>query len=159
MWEAQLSPYIPARFIKERDMKARLLVLFSLVALLVAGCGTVQTPQDLEAQKVAVRLATLSGSAAYPAANGKATYKVDNNGIREFEVEIQDVARTLRGKTLNVFVNTTKVGTMTINTLGDGRLDLVGARAPVIAASAKPKISIKTAAGATVASGVMNQLK
>ncbi len=140
-------------------MKARLFALVSLLVLFIAGCGTVQTPQDLESQKVAVRLATLSGSAAYPAANGKATYKVDNNGIREFEAEIEDVARALRGKTLNVYVGTAKVGTMTINTLGDGRLSLVGAKAPVIAASAKPLISVRTATGALVASGVMNQLK
>lgn len=140
-------------------MKARLFTLVSLLVLFIAGCGVQQAPQEIDAQKVSVRLAVLQGSAAYPAANGKATYKVDNNGIREFEVELEDVARALRGKILNVFVNTTKVGTMTINTLGDGRLDLIGSRAPVIAASAKPTISVKTAAGTTVASGVMNQLK
>jgi hypothetical protein len=139
-------------------MKTRLFALVSLLVLFIAGCGTVQTPQELESQKVAVRLATLSGSAAYPAVNGKATYKVDNNGIREFEAELQD-ARALAGKTLNVYVGAAKVGTMTINTLGDGRLDLVGAKAPIIAASAKPLISVRTATGALVASGVMNQFK
>lgn len=139
-------------------MKARLVVLMSLIALFVAGCGTVQSPQELGAQKVAVRLATLTGSVAYPSANGKATYKVDNNGIRQFEAELED-ARALAGKTLNVFVGVTKVGTMTLNAFGDGSLRLTGARAPVIASSAKPRISIKTAAGASVASGIMNQLK
>jgi hypothetical protein len=138
-------------------MNARLVMVISFIALFLAACGTVPV-SELEAQKVPVRLATLAGSAAYPAANGKATYKVDNNGIRQFEAELED-ARALRGKTLNVFVGATKVGTLTLNTLGDGSLRLVGARAPSIAASSQPRISVKTAAGVTVASGVMNQLK
>jgi hypothetical protein len=138
-------------------MKARLVMVISLVTVLLAACGT-QVPQELEAQKVAVRLATLTGSAAYPAANGKATYKVDNNGVRQFEAELED-ARALRGATLSVFVGTNKVGSLTLNAFGDGSLRLTGSRAPAIAASAQPRISVKTAAGATVASGVMNQLK
>jgi hypothetical protein len=139
-------------------MKARLFALVSLLVLFVAGCGTVQTPQELEAQKVSVRLATLSGSVAYPTVKGKATYKVDNNGLREFQAEIEN-ALMLKGKVLGVYIGTLKVGSLTVTTLGAGSLRLVGSRAPVIAASAKPTISVKTAAGATVASGVMNQVK
>jgi hypothetical protein len=139
-------------------MKARLFALVSLLVLFIAGCGVQQTPQELESLKVTVRLATLSGSAAYPTANGKATYKVDNNGIREFQAELED-ARTLRGKTLSLYVGTVKIGTMRINALGDGRLELVGATAPVIRASSTPTIRVRTAAGALVASGVMNQIK
>ena len=138
-------------------MKTRLLVLVSLLLLFVAGCST-QAPQELDAQKVPVRLAVLKGSAAYPAVNGKATYKVDNNGIREFQAELKD-ALTLKGKTLSVFVNATKVGSMTINTFGDGRLSLVGAAAPRIASSSNPTIRVRTATGALVASGVMNQFR
>jgi hypothetical protein len=139
-------------------MKARLFALISLLVLFVAGCGVQPTPQELESQKVAVRLATLSGSAAFPAVKGKATYKVDNNGIREFQAGIEN-ALALKGKILNVFVNTTKVGTMTINTLGVGNLRLVGAAAPVIASSSNPTIRVRTATGALVASGIMNQFK
>jgi hypothetical protein len=139
-------------------MKARLFVLASLLVLLIAGCGVQQVPQELESLKVTVRLATLSGSAAYPAVNGKATYKVDNNGIREFQAELED-ALALRGRTLSVYVGTAKVGTMRINALGDGRLELVGAAAPVIRASSTPTIRVRTAGGALVASGVMNQTK
>jgi hypothetical protein len=139
-------------------MKTRLFAFVSLLVLFIAGCGVQQVPQELETQKVVVRLATLSGSAAYRAVNGKATYKVDNNGIREFQAELED-ARTLKGKVLNVFVGAAKVGTMTINTLGDGRLSLVGASAPVIRASSNPTIRVRTSTGALVASGVMNQFK
>ena len=138
-------------------MKTRLLVLVSLLLLFVAGCST-QIPQELDAQKVPVRLAILKGSIAYPAVNGKATYKVDNNGIREFQAELED-ALTLKGKTLGVFVNATKVGSMTINALGDGRLSLVGAAAPTIASTSNPTIRVRTATGALVASGVMNKFR
>lgn len=139
-------------------MKARLVILMVLIALFVAGCGTVQLTEELSAEKVTVRLATLTGSAAYQLANGKATYKVDNNGIRQFEAELED-AYTLRGKTLNVFVGSSKVGTLTINAFGDGSLRLTGARAPVITTSAQPRISVRTSAGASVATGIMNQFK
>jgi hypothetical protein len=138
-------------------MKARLFVIVSLFVLFMAGCG-VQGPQDLEAQKVAVRLATLSGSAAYPAVKGKATYKVDNNGIREFQAELENALK-LKGKVLGVYVNTTKVGSITVNTLGAGSLRLVGARAPVISSGTNPTIRVRTSTGALVASGVMNQMK
>jgi hypothetical protein len=138
-------------------MKTRLLVLVSLVLLFVAGCTT-HVPQELESQKVPKRLAVLTGSAAYPLVNGKATYKVDNNGIRQFQAELED-ARALRGQTLSVFVNAAKVGTMTINAFGDGRLSLVGAAAPSIAPTSTPIIRVRTAKGALVASGVMNQVR
>jgi hypothetical protein len=139
-------------------MKTHIVVLFSLFVLFVAGCGTVQPPRDLEAQKVAVRLVTLSASSAYPAAKGKATYKVDNNGIRQFEAEIENIL-SLKGKVVGVYLGVTKVGAITVNALGESSLRLVGAAAPVIAASSQPRISIKTAAGVTVASGIMNQFK
>lgn len=139
-------------------MKIRLFALISLIVLFIAGCGVQQVPQELGSLKVTVRLATLSGSATHPTANGKATYKVDNNGIREFQAELED-ARTLRGKTLSVYVGVANVGTMRINALGDGRLELVGTSAPVIRASSTPTIRVRTAAGVLVASGVMNQTK
>jgi hypothetical protein len=139
-------------------MKMRLFTLVSLLVLVIAGCDSQQAPQQLMSQKVAVRLATLSGSASYPSIKGKATYKVDNNGIREFETGIEN-ALALKGRVLGVYVNSAKVGSMTINTLGVGKLRLVGSTAPAIAASSTPTIRIRTSAGALVASGVMNQFK
>jgi hypothetical protein len=157
--ETELSNNIQTEsVIEEEFMKARLFVLVSLLVLLIAGCGVQQIPQDLESLKVTVRLATLTGSATYPTANGKATYKVDNNGIREFQAELED-ALTLRGKVLSIYVGAAKVGTMRMNALGDGRLELVGAAAPVIRVSSTPTIRVRTAAGALVASGIMNQIK
>lgn len=136
----------------------RFVALASLLVLFIAGCGVQQAPQELESFKVTTRLAVLSGSASYPAANGKATYKVDNNGIREFGTEIEDV-RALAGQRVNVFVGATRVGSMRLNAVGDGNLDLVGAAAPVIAATSTPVIRVRTLGGALVASGTMNQTK
>lgn len=139
-------------------MKTRLFALISLLVLVIAGCGVQPAPQELESLKVTTRLAVLTGSATYPTANGKATYKVDNNGIREFGAEIQDVL-ALAGRSVNVFVGATKVGSMRLNALGDGNLDLVGAAAPVIRPTSTPVIRVRTLSGVLVASGVMNQTK
>lgn len=140
-------------------MKTRLFALVSLLVLFIAGCGVQQAPQqELESQAVPVRLAILTGSATYPTANGKATYKVDNNGIREFGTEIEDVL-ALAGRRVNVFVGATKVGSMRLNALGDGNLDLVGAAAPVIRPTSTPVIRVRTLGGVLVASGRMNQVK
>jgi hypothetical protein len=138
-------------------MKIRLVALVGIFLLLLAGCGT-QPIEEIDSLGVPVRLAVLKGTRAYPVANGKATYKVDNNGRREFEAEIEDV-RALAGTTVDVFVNAKKVGSITLDIIGDGELELRGAAAPVIRDSATPVIRVKTAIGVVVASGVMNQFK
>jgi hypothetical protein len=148
---------IQTELLRKDFMKTRLMVLVSMLLLFVAGCST-QVPQELESQKVPKRLAVLTGSPAYPSVKGKATYKVDNNGIKEFESEIQN-ALTLKGKVLGVYVNTTKVGSITVSALGAGSLRLVGAAAPTIASSVNPTIRVRTSTGALVASGVMNQFR
>jgi hypothetical protein len=138
-------------------MKTRLLVLISLLLLLVAGCS-VQPARQLESQKVPVRLALLKGSVTYPVVKGTATYKVDNNGIREFQAVVEN-ALVLKGKTVSVFVGTRNVGSMTINALGRGVLRLVGLAAPVINPNTTPVIRVRTPTGVLVASGVMNLSK
>lgn len=139
-------------------MKLRLVALVSMLVLFIAGCGTQPTTETIDSLGVPVRLAVLKGTRAYPAANGKATYKVDNNGIREFEAEIEDV-RALAGTTVDVFVNAKKVASITLDAIGDGEVELRGAAAPIIRDTATPVIRIKTATGVIVAAGVMNQFK
>ena len=92
---------------------------------------------------------TLSPSAQYPTATGKAKYKVDGTQ-REFQVEVENVRR-LAGQRLNVFVNGTKVGSFLVTSLGAGRLDLRGSSAPIIRAGMP--MSVRTAAGILVVSG------
>lgn len=95
---------------------------------------------------------TLTGSAAYPAAKAKATYKATAEE-REFQVEAENL-KSLSGKTVSVLVNGTRVGTMKVNALGTARLSLntnAGAAVPTIAAGSS--VRIRTAAGALIASG------
>ncbi|WP_374688455.1 hypothetical protein [Promineifilum sp.] len=99
----------------------------------------------------ATRIA-LKGSAPYATAKGTAKYKAEG-GEREFQVELEN-ARSLAGKTLNVFVNGAKVGSFRVSALGAGRLERnsdLGQAVPNI--SAGSRVQIKTTTGALVVSG------
>jgi hypothetical protein len=94
----------------------------------------------------------LRGSAQFPNAKGSAKYR-DRGGEREFQVEVENV-KALAGKTLNVFANGSKVGTMTINQLGAGRLNLNSTRGqnvPRIVSGSK--VQVKTGQGVVVVAG------
>ncbi len=94
----------------------------------------------------------LAASANYPAAKGKAAYKV-NGAEREFQVEVENVA-ALKGKTLRVTVNGVRAGTMTVSALGAARLNLnttTGAAVPNITGGSK--VQVKNGAGVLVVSG------
>jgi len=95
---------------------------------------------------------SLTGSAPYANAKGTAKYKAAG-GEREFQVELEN-ARPLAGKTLNVFVNGTRVGSMRVSALGVGRFSRntdLGQSVPLI--SAGSRVQIKTTAGVIVVSG------
>jgi hypothetical protein len=95
---------------------------------------------------------TLKGSAQFPNAKGSAKYR-NRDGEREFQVEVENV-KALAGKTLNVFANGSKVGTMTINQFGAGRLNLNSTRGqnvPKIVSGSK--VQVKTGQGVVVVSG------
>ncbi len=99
----------------------------------------------------AIRI-SLNGSAQYPNAKGTAKYKA-SGGEREFQVELEN-ARALAGKTLNVFVNGTRVGSLRVSALGVGRFSRntdLGQNVPMI--SAGSKVQIKTGTGTLVVSG------
>ncbi len=86
---------------------------------------------------------SIAGSAQYPNAKGTAKYKV-NGSEREFQVEIENV-RALAGRSLNVFVNGVKVGSMQVSALGVARLNLnnqLGAVVPAVSPGAR--VTIKT---------------
>lgn len=95
---------------------------------------------------------TLAGSANYPAAKGTAKYKVDGSE-REFQVELEN-AKSLAGKTVNVYAKGVKVGSFKVSSLGAGSLNLNtdnGQSVPFI--STGSMVQIKTTAGALIASG------
>ena len=80
----------------------------------------------------------LKGSAQFPKAKGSAKYKVDGSE-REFQVEVENV-KALAGKSLNVFVNGKKIGSLKVSNLGAGKLNLNtnrGNKVPTIKAGAR----------------------
>src|SRR6476619_6639867 len=88
-------------------MKTRMFLLAALVAIvLTTGFSHMAFAKGGSGGGDKVRIA-LNGSANYPNADGKASYKVQG-AKREFEAEVEHVKK-LKGQTVNVFVNGTKV--------------------------------------------------
>jgi len=99
-----------------------------------------------------VHRATLSGSKAFPAVNGKAKFSVDD-GVNQLEAEIQD-ANALAGSKVTFIVDRQTVGSDTVNGLGNARIDVSGASVPTV--SAGSKIKVRTGSGTLVARGTFN---
>ncbi len=96
-----------------------------------------------------VHTASLSGSAAYPAANGKVKSSVDD-GVRQVEGQLED-ANALAGKRVTLLIRGKIVDTATVNRLGNARFAASGATIPSVAAGNVTRV--ETTAGALVASG------
>lgn len=95
---------------------------------------------------------SLKGSGQYPNAKGTAKYR-DRGGEKEFQVEVENV-KALAGKTLNVLVNGTKVGSLKVSSLGAGSLNMNSSRGnKVPAIKSGSKVQVKTSAGVLVVSG------
>ena len=90
----------------------------------------------------------LRASSAYPGASGKA--KFQSAGERELQVEVEHV-RSLAGKRVNFFVNSTKIGSARISGLGAAQVTRRGSTFPAIQSGTV--IKVKTARGKMVVSG------
>jgi hypothetical protein len=90
----------------------------------------------------------LEASGAFPGAKGKAKFQVE--GQRELEIEVEHVRR-LAGKRVNFFVNSRKVGSKRVSSLGAAQLNRRGSTFPAIKSGTR--ISVKTAGGRLIASG------
>jgi opacity protein-like surface antigen len=90
----------------------------------------------------------LKASSAYQGASGKA--KSQTTGERELQVEVEHV-RSLAGKRVNFFVNSTRIGSARISGLGAAQVTRRGSSFPAIQAGTV--IKVKTAAGTMVVSG------
>ena len=130
---------------RARPLTATIAVLLVLVAVFVAA--------PFAQAATNVHEATLTGSAAFPAVDGKAKFGVDN-GVRELEVQIED-ANALIGKRLNIRVDGVFVGSTTVNSLGDARLRKSGSAVPAVHTGSR--IAVRRAStGTLVASGTFN---
>jgi hypothetical protein len=97
-------------------MKSRLIILFAVLAAFAALVPIAAASGGGTEQRIALHPGT-----AFPAANGKAVYKV-NGTERELQIEVQDL-NSLKGKHINVFVNGSKLGSPLVNSLGNARLE------------------------------------
>jgi hypothetical protein len=114
-----------------------ILAAAALVAVPAAGAAT------------NVHTATLTGSATFPAVNGKAKFQRDD-GVRQLEAQIED-AKPLAGQRVRFRVNGQLVGEATVNSLGDARLRRSGNVVPAV--SAGSTIRVRKLNGVLVASG------
>jgi hypothetical protein len=90
----------------------------------------------------------LKASSAYRGASGKAKFQAA--GERELQVEVEHV-RSLAGKRVNFFVNSTKIGSAKISRLGAAQITRRGSSFPAVQSGTVVKV--KTARGTTVVSG------
>jgi hypothetical protein len=126
---------------------SRALVALTLIAALAAAL----TPAA-EARGGTRITAKLTGTSAFPAVNGKATYSREGTR-RELEVEIEH-ARALTGTRLTLFVAGRKIGTMVVGQLGNARLDRSTQRGQAVPSiKAGTRLSVHTAPGTAVAKG------
>ncbi len=141
-------------------MKIRLFTLLSLLTLLIAGCGTQPTPQDIESLKGTVISTFLRGSPSYPFTTGKAKYSVNGNE-REFQVEMETVCYynycgpvNVIGKAVRVYVNGSLVGSMRVSALGLARLNRNTERGQIVPNIAVGSlVEVKTTTGLLIVSG------
>lgn len=124
-----------------------LLTIVALVAALVVAVPFAA------AKKTNIHIASLKGSAAFPAANGEAKYGVDD-GIRELEVELED-ANSIKGAKLKVKVKGQLVGTMRVNSFGNARLVVRGSAVPAVQTGDSAAVR-RASNGTLVASGKFN---
>ena len=91
------------------------------------------------------------------APHGVAERRSRIDGSRRFQVEVEDVGLPA-GTVLNVLVNGSRIGSLTINSLRQGELELEsndGQQVPSVTAGTT--VAVKTQSGATVVSGVFSQ--
>ena len=96
-----------------------------------------------------VHIASLNGSAAFPAANGKVKYSVDD-GVRQVEGQLEN-ANALAGKRVRLEIRGTLVDTALVSQLGKARFVASGPTIPRVATGSVTRV--ETTAGALVASG------
>jgi hypothetical protein len=141
-------PSINSFSTKEGNMRIR-----STVKILGALAAVALVAVPAASAATNVHKATLTGSQAFPAVNGKAKFSVDN-GVNQLEAEIQD-ADALAGSKVRFIVDGQKVGADKVNALGNARIDVSGASVPNVSTGSKIKV-VQAGTGTLVARGTFN---
>jgi hypothetical protein len=121
--------------------------MFIPVAVLVLAALALAAPAVQAKGGPGTRIA-LKSTGTFAGASGKA--KFQNEGQRELEIEVEHVRR-LAGKRVNFFVNSTKVGSARVNSLGAAQVDKRGSTFPAIHAGTAVKV--KTTGGRSIVAG------
>jgi hypothetical protein len=134
-----------------RELKTLLVTIISCLVVALASIVVNADGSD------AIIQASLSG----PSLNsltprGVAEQRTSADGSRRFKVEVEDVSLTA-GTVLDVLVNGTKVGTLSINSFRQGELELESEHGQAVpSVSAGTIVIVRTQAGATVVSGTFS---
>jgi hypothetical protein len=130
-------------------MKTRMFLLAALVAAVMLGGLSQSALAKDGGNKVRINL---THSAAYPSAKGKADYK-NKGGEREFQVEVENI-KQLAGKKVSILVNGAEVGSATVNSLGEARLELNSDRGNAVPnIKAGDKVEVRKRGGDLIVSG------
>lgn len=134
-------------------MKTRMLILAALVAaLLVGGFSHNAFAKGGSGGGGDKTRIALAASSAYSNAKGKADYKAKKSE-REFEAEVEHL-KSLKGKTVNLFINGAQVGSAVVNSLGEANIEWStqsGDTVPNI--KADDTVQFKDASGELIVSG------
>ena len=122
--------------------------LWITTALVTALLGAATLAPAVQAKGGDGTRIALKGSSAYQGASGKAKSQVRDE--RELQVEVEHV-RSLAGKRVNFFVNSTKIGSARMSSLGAAQITRRGSAFPAIQPGTV--IKVKTARGTMVVSG------
>jgi hypothetical protein len=132
--------------------KFQILSLVLASAALVFSVAMADRGNDKPSGEIRINLAAAK---AFPSAKGYAKFK-DRGNEREFEVELEHLNQ-LSNQRLAVCVNGSSVGSLQMNSLGRGELNLnsdSGAKVPAIAKNSKVQVHTNNSCGAAlVASG------
>ena len=130
-------------------MKTRMFLLAALIAAILVGGFSHNAFAKGGGTKTRI---TLAAAGTYANAKGKATYKV-NGAEREFEAEVENI-KSLKGKTVSVFVNGAKVGSAVVDSFGQAHVELSTQLGDTVPAVKKgDTVQFKNASGALIVSG------
>jgi hypothetical protein len=130
-------------------MRSRISTIIITALGAVAALALVAMPASAATD---IHTAALTGSASYPAVNGKAKSQRDD-GVRELEAEIED-AKALVGKRVRFVVAGQFVGARTVDALGNAELRRRGSTVPRVVAGSPVRVRLPS--GALVAFGRFN---
>jgi hypothetical protein len=134
---------------RRRELKVLMVTIISGLVLALASIGVSAGGEDVITQ-TSLSGSTLGGQTPH----GVAEHRLSVDGNRRLKVEAEDV-NLPAGTVLNVLINGTSIGSLTINSFRQGELELETERGQAVpSVGPGTVVTIRTQAGATVVSGI-----